>query len=82
MAARHRQWQAGPLFLAGDTVVDLLVQRGPLTVEIAVMALVLSWVVGIPVGIFSALRQNTLLDYVARFFTVLSWPSPIFGWGQ
>src|SRR5262245_60860739 len=51
--------------------LPLIVQRGPLTVEIAVMAIVLSWVVGIPVGVLSAMRQNTLLDYVARFFTVL-----------
>src|SRR5919197_4560527 len=44
----------GRSFWRGDTVVDLLVQRGPLTVEIAVMAIVLSWVVGVPVGILSA----------------------------
>src|SRR5215471_19555193 len=39
----------GRSFWRGDTVVDLIVQRGPLTVEIAVMAMVLSWVVGVPV---------------------------------
>jgi peptide/nickel transport system permease protein len=44
----------------GDTVVDLIVQRAALTVEIAVMAIILSWVVGVPVGILSALRQDTL----------------------
>jgi peptide/nickel transport system permease protein len=71
----------GRSFWRGDTVVDLLVQRGPLTVEIAVMAIVLSWVVGVPVGILSALRQNTLLDYVARFFTVLFLAVPSFWLG-
>jgi peptide/nickel transport system permease protein len=71
----------GRSFWRGDTVVDLIVQRGPLTVEIAVMAIVLSWVVGIPVGILSAMRQNTLPDYVARFFTVLFLAIPNFWLG-
>jgi peptide/nickel transport system permease protein len=71
----------GRSFWRGDTVVDLIVQRGPLTVEIAVMAIALSWVVGVPVGILSALRQNTLLDYVARFFTVLFLAIPSFWLG-
>src|SRR5918911_282636 len=55
----------GRSFWRGDAVVDLIIQRGPLTVEIAVMAIVLSWVVGVPVGIYSALRQDTMLDYIA-----------------
>ena len=71
----------GRSFWRGDTVVDLIMQRGPLTVEIAVMAIVLSWVVGVPVGILSALRQNTLLDYVVRFFTVLFLAIPSFWLG-
>jgi peptide/nickel transport system permease protein len=71
----------GKSFWRGDSVVDLIVQRGPLTVEIAVLAIVLSWVVGLPVGILSALRQNTLLDYIARFFTVLFLAIPGFWLG-
>jgi peptide/nickel transport system permease protein len=71
----------GKSFWRGDTVVDLIVQRGPLTVEIAVMAIILSWVVGIPVGILSALRQNSALDYLARFFTVLFLAIPGFWLG-
>jgi peptide/nickel transport system permease protein len=71
----------GTSFWRGDSVVDLIVQRGPLTVEIAVLAIVLSWVVGLPVGILSALRQNTVLDYIARFFTVLFLAVPGFWLG-
>ena len=71
----------GRSFWRGDAVVDLIIQRGPLTVEIAVMAIVLSWVVGVPVGIYSALRQDTLLDYIARLFTVLFLAIPSFWLG-
>ena len=71
----------GKSFWRGDTVLDLIIQRGPLTVEIVVMAILLSWVVGIPVGILSALRQNSALDYIARFFTVLFLAIPGFWLG-
>jgi peptide/nickel transport system permease protein len=71
----------GRSFWRGDAVVDLIIQRGPLTVEIAVMAIVLSWVVGVPVGILSALRQDTWLDYIARLFTVLFLAIPSFWLG-
>src|SRR5438309_8795603 len=56
----------GKSFWRGDTVVDLIIQRGPLTVEIAVLAIILPWVVGLPVGILSALRHNSALDNIAR----------------
>lgn len=71
----------GRSFWRGDTVVALIVQRGPLTVEIALMAIVLSWVVGVPVGILSALRQNTMLDYLVRLFNVLFLAIPSFWLG-
>lgn len=73
--------QLGTSFWRGDTVLDLIRQRGPLTVEISVLAILLSWVVGIPVGIVSALRQNSALDYFARFFTVLFLAIPGFWLG-
>jgi peptide/nickel transport system permease protein len=59
-------------------VVDLIIQRGPPTVEIAIIAITLSWVVGIPVGILSALRQNMLPDYIARLFTIFFLAIPSF----
>ena len=72
----------GRSFWRGDTVVDLLVQRGPLTVEISVMAIVLSWVVGVPVGILSALRRIPCWTMSSGSSPCFSWPSPIFGWGR
>ena len=65
-----------------DTVLDLIKRRGPLTLEITVMAIILAWVVGLPVGVLSALHQNTLLDYFARFFTVLFLAIPSFWLGS
>ena len=68
----------GVSFWRGDTVADLIKRRGPLTVEIAVLAIILAWVIGVPVGILSALHQNSVADYLARFFTVLFLAIPSF----
>ena len=67
----------GNSFRRADTVLGLIKARGPLTVEIAVIAILLSWLIGLPVGVISALKQNSLIDYCSRVFTVffLSIPS-------
>ena len=68
----------GVSFWRGDTVADLIKRRGPITVEIAVLAIILAWVIGVPVGILSALHQDSVADYAARFFTVLFLAIPSF----
>ena len=68
----------GVSFWRGDTVADLIKRRGPLTIEIAVIAIILAWVIGVPVGILSALHQNSVADYLARFLTVLFLAIPSF----
>ena len=68
----------GVSFWRGDTVADLIKRRGPLTIEIAVLAIILAWVIGVPVGILSALHQNSVADHLARFFTVLFLAIPSF----
>ena len=63
--------ELGKSFFRGDTVRDLILHRGPLSAEIAVLALVISWLVGLPVGILSAIRPNGWGDAVVRSLSVL-----------
>ena len=63
--------ELGKSFFRGDTVRDLIRHRGPLSAEIAVLALVISWLVGLPVGILSAIRPNGWGDAVVRSLSVL-----------
>ncbi len=63
--------QLGKSFFRGDTVRDLILHRGPLSAEIAILALVISWLVGLPVGILSAIRPNGWADAVVRTLSVL-----------
>src|SRR5712671_6186938 len=61
----------GHSFFRAESVADMLSRRGPLTAEIALIAVVLSWIVGIPVAIVSALKPNSLGDNVSRFLGIL-----------
>jgi peptide/nickel transport system permease protein len=81
---QYLEWMAavvrgdlGRSFWRSDTVADLLRRRGPITVQIAMMAIAVSWIIGIPVGILSAPRRGSWQDHVARVFTtrVLAVPS-------
>src|SRR5712675_1232255 len=72
----------GRSFFRAESVADMLLRRGPLTAEIALIAVVLSWVVGIPVAILSALKPNSLGDNVSRFFSILFLAIPGFWFGM
>jgi len=61
----------GHTLARGDSVAEIIQERGILTGEIAVLAVLVSWLVGLPAGILSAMRQNTVGDYLARFCTIL-----------
>ena len=61
----------GQSFFRSESVADMILRRGPLTAEIALISVVLSWVVGIPVAIISALKPNTAIDSVVRFVSIL-----------
>jgi peptide/nickel transport system permease protein len=61
----------GQSFFRSESVADMILRRGPLTAEIALISVVLSWLVGIPVAIISALKPNTVIDSVVRFVSIL-----------
>ena len=63
--------QLGKSFFRGDTVAALILHRGPLSAEIAILALIISWLVGLPVGILSAVRPNGWADAITRFLSIL-----------
>ena len=62
-------------------VKDLLVRRYPLTLQLSVMALLLSWLIAIPVGILTAVKQDTPLDYIPRFVSIIGLAIPNFWLG-
>jgi peptide/nickel transport system permease protein len=67
-------WQNTP-------VADQLLQRLPVTFELGLMALIVGLSVAIPIGVYSAIRQDTPGDYVARSFSILMLAVPSFWLG-
>jgi peptide/nickel transport system permease protein len=61
----------GKSFFRGDTVAELILHRGPISAEIGILALIVSWLVGLPVGIVSAIKPNSWADNVARSAAIL-----------
>jgi peptide/nickel transport system permease protein len=53
-----------------EAVLDALIARLPVTIELAAVALVIALVIAIPVGIVSATRPNTKIDSVATVMAV------------
>lgn len=72
----------GVSFFRGDSVADLILRRGPLSAEIGLLAVLISWLVGLPVGIISALRPNSVLDSGARVLSILFLAIPGFWLGM
>ena len=72
----------GHSFFRAESVADMILRRGPLTAEIALMSVTLSWVVGIPVAIISALRPNSFGDNITRFVSILFLAVPGFWFGM
>ena len=72
----------GRSFFRSESVAEMLLRRGPLTAEIALIAVVLSWLVGIPVAIVSALRPNSAGDMLSRLVSILFLAVPGFWLGM
>ncbi|MEA2743292.1 MAG: peptide/nickel transport system permease protein [Acetobacteraceae bacterium] len=72
----------GRSFFRSESVADMIWRRGPLTAEIGIIAVILSWIVGIPVAIVSALRPNSLGDNISRFMSILFLAIPGFWLGM
>jgi peptide/nickel transport system permease protein len=67
-------WQNTP-------VTEQLLQRLPVTFELGLLSLLVALSVAIPIGVYSAIRQDTAGDYVTRSFSILMVAVPSFWLG-
>lgn len=68
----------GTSFWRGEPIVDVILRRGPITGQIALMAIVISWLLGVPVGLLCAIRRNTRSDYAIRAVVTVFMAIPSF----
>jgi peptide/nickel transport system permease protein len=62
-------------------VTEEIGERLPVTFELGLISLTFALLVAIPVGIYSAVRQDTMGDYVGRTFSILGMAIPNFWLG-
>ena len=68
----------GNSYWTRQPVTEELKRRYPITANLAVMSLLLGTLIAIPVGVLSAVRQDTLADYAARVFVIAGLSLPNF----
>jgi peptide/nickel transport system permease protein len=71
----------GTSFQTGRPVLDDIFQYFPATIELATMALIVSIVVGIPLGILSAVYRNSYIDHFSRILSLIGVSMPVFWLG-
>ena len=67
-----------PLWGGDVSIEEKILDRLPVTIELGVMAIVIGLVIGLPVGIYSAMRRNTAADYLGRAAAVIGLATPNF----
>src|SRR5437879_9430163 len=66
-----------PSLWTGHPVVEEILVRFPLSLELAIIATLLAVVIAIPLGVVAAVQQDTWVDYAIRLFSIggLAMPS-------
>ncbi len=62
-------------------VEEIIIGRLPVTIELGLLAIVISLLIALPVGIYSAIRQDTAADYVGRSAAIIGLVTPNFWLG-
>ena len=59
-------------------VTDMIIEAFPYTLELALLAALFAWVLGLGTGIIAAIRQNSLVDYLFMGVSLAGVSMPIF----
>jgi len=83
---QYTRWMGG-ILLHGDLgksmlrpehVGELIAGRLLVTIELGLVSILVGLLIGVPIGIYSAIKQNTLGDYVGRSFAIFGLATPNF----
>jgi peptide/nickel transport system permease protein len=68
----------GDSLWTGNSVTETIVQKLPITFELGLLAFLIAQVIAIPIGVYSAIRQDTIGDFLGRTFAILNLATPAF----
>ena len=62
-------------------VTELIAQKLPVTIQLAVMSMIFAFLIGVPMGILAAVKKNTAIDYIASIIALSGLSVPNFWLG-
>ena len=68
----------GKSVLGRTSILEEIAWRWPVTIELSIFAMFFTIVIGVPLGILAAVKQESFLDYVTRSIAVLGLSLPSF----
>jgi peptide/nickel transport system permease protein len=71
----------GESLLGRGAVEEKIIDRLPVTLELGLLAIVIGLLIALPVGIYSAIRQDTAADYLGRSLAIIGLATPNFWLG-
>lgn len=72
------QGNLGRSLWTNERIIDMFRHRIPVSIELAMFANVFQWGLAVPMGVLMATRQDSILDYTGRVFTVVMLSVPGF----
>ncbi len=78
---RSLRGDLGDSFAYGKPALSLILERVPATIEITLTAIFLAIVIGVPLGVISAIHRNSFIDHITSIFSILGQAIPNFWLG-
>ena len=75
------QGDFGMSLRANQPVLELVAEKLPVTIQLAAMSMVFAFIIGVPMGILAAVKQNTWIDYLANIVALSGLSIPNFWLG-
>ena len=72
----------GKSFIYGQSALDVVFERLPATLQLAITAMIISVLLGIPLGVISAVNPKSLISRVIMFFSLFGISVPVFWTGM
>lgn len=71
----------GDSIFRNEPVINIIKESFPATIELAVFSMIISLLISVPLGILSAIKQNTPIDYLSMVFAQIGISMPVFWTG-
>lgn len=71
----------GTSIVSSNSVWSEFIERFPATLELGLVGLFFATIIGIPMGIYAAIKRNSFFDYFLMSSSLIGYSMPIFWWG-